>query len=179
MCLMDVDIVEGFLRSIFSENQLVRYKHGMPVLQGEDVVDVIRTFARQYFNGVPLLLEDVENEFSSMIASAPLVKVTPKMLAPLVANLVNAKPSQGPPADGFPPVGSSADGEVDKVRSASPKTGGTSLDLLQGLLDDQENYIAQLSEGSEATRLELDDLKVSHRLLRTQLVGNSFCSQVL
>jgi hypothetical protein len=176
---MDADTVEGFLRSIFSESQLVRYRDGVPVLQGEDVVDVIRTFACQYFNGVPLLLEDEENKFSNMIASTPIVKVTQKIPAPYVANIVNAMPSQSPPTEGFPPVGSSADGEVEKVRSASSKTGRTSIHRLQGLLDDQENHIAQLSSGSEATCLELDGLRASYRLLQTQLVGNSFCSQIL
>lgn len=54
MGLMDADTVEGFLCPIFSKNWLVCYRHGVPVLEGEDGVNVIHTFTHQYFNNVPL-----------------------------------------------------------------------------------------------------------------------------
>ena len=187
---MQTDTVELLLYSIFLENQLVRRRNGVPILHGEDVVDVIRTFSHRHFNGVSLLLDEEENSWSGQVASTSIIEVTPKDLAPILTALVKNKLSRSPtPIQECPPVGSFAVGTLgtcykapttsDKlVRSqlANLRTGGTSTYRLQGLLDHRENDLDQLCRDSDELRRELRKMKIENIQSGSQLVRNAFCS---
>ncbi|KAI8969509.1 hypothetical protein BD414DRAFT_525819, partial [Trametes punicea] len=95
-----------------------------PVIPGDALVDVLRTFSRNH-NSVELMTPDEEEQLTSLIASNPGLQVTPQVLLQFIAMQTTISPrhspqgSPPPDANSFADRGRSEERDYDDMHSRS------------------------------------------------------------
>ncbi|KAI0671802.1 hypothetical protein C8Q78DRAFT_1189665 [Trametes maxima] len=87
------DIFEDHPQSHYNENN-------EPVIPGDALVDVLRTFSGSH-NSVELMTPEEEEQLTSLIASSPGLQVTPQVLLQFIAMQTTLSPRHSP--EGSPP----------------------------------------------------------------------------
>ncbi|KAJ6544957.1 hypothetical protein DFH09DRAFT_1249157 [Mycena vulgaris] len=91
--------IELELHNIFIEHpDATITEDGNPVIPGDALVDVFRSFAELY-NGMELLTADEMDMLKALIASNPGMQVTPQVAIAFIAEKTKHSPPQSPPMD--------------------------------------------------------------------------------
>ena len=107
--------LEQELYDIFQDHPQCQFNDSNePVIPGDALVDVLRTFSQGH-NALELMTRDEEEQLTSLIASNPGLQVTPQVLIQFIAMQTTVSPHHSP--DDSPPQSSTAADFDERGRS--------------------------------------------------------------
>ena len=159
--------LEQELYDIFQDHPQCSYNEtNEPVVPGDALVDVLRTFSHNH-NAVELMTRDEEEQLTSLLASNPGVQVTPQVLIQFIAMQTTMSPRHSP--EGSPPPSSTAEADSDD-RGRSEDRDYDGMNSRSSSVDSTATYYRSSSRGPPQT--PRDSVFDSGRRQRTTPLGN-------
>lgn len=138
-----------------------------PVVPGDTLVDVLRTFSQSH-DSVELMTRDEEEQLTSLLASNPGIQVTPQVLIQFIAMQTTVSPRHSP--DDSPPQSSTAADFSDRGRSEDRDYDG--MNSRSSSRDSTATYYRSSSRGPSGPKTPRDSVFDSGRRQRTTPLNN-------
>ncbi|RPD60129.1 hypothetical protein L227DRAFT_107788 [Lentinus tigrinus ALCF2SS1-6] len=141
--------LEQELYDIFQDHPLCSHNESNePVIPGDALVDVLRTFSRNH-DAVDLMTRDEEEQLTSLLASNPGIQVTPQVLIQFIAMQTTMSPRHSP--EGSPPPSSAAEADYDE-RGRSEDRDYDGMNSRSSSMDSTATYYRSSSRGPQTPR---------------------------
>ncbi|TFK92674.1 hypothetical protein K466DRAFT_623659 [Polyporus arcularius HHB13444] len=159
--------LEQDLYDIFQDHPQCSYNDSdEPVIPGDALVDVLRTFSRNH-NAAELMTRDEEEQLTSLLASTPGLQVTPQVLLQFIAMQTTMEPRHSP--DDSPPPDASPDADQDE-RGRSEDRDEDGINSRSSSRDSTATYYRSSSRGPQTPQ---DSVFDSGRRQRTTPLKNN------